>query len=507
MFDSHFLKIPNRESSPEVFSKYKGKPIKAWVNDLPTANYDKASKLLLDGLWQLNRIEGDVIVRFEALELIRPAIYDLMKYLRARTVGTDFPLTESNQRIVDFALSVSKELAIGFWIVLQTSATGGRFFQKKSPLIGQRVLAAFSEILILHYLFKIKEPKGIWLDIHQLFQFQREKVDVNAKVIDKVGRKLPKTSLSDGYKKLILMRLAAPYSLLQQEILEISGSLEKWAGLTELVGSEKIGKQNCLLDCQQDIYASWSGTKNSLLPHQNLLDRSGLLRLLSDHKEFVDVKKGRFDAVGFDNEHVPMTLGLLELLEQRWSGREQNIASIFGGGQTRLFVLGLKAVHQHLNARSNLDEVIQSEWLAESRQEKELTCDFDGDEKIALGSLVAFRKPDAPRNRLALGIVCTLFSKKDHEMGFELQLMAGKPQAAGIQPVSAAKRLETYQRAILFFTGEASERKLWFVAETRGLNQQQIIRLLTNNETVDVQVLRKMDIGKGCYLFEGKPVN
>ncbi len=507
--DSHFLKIPNRVAAPDVWKSFQAKSAKIWVDDLPTANYSKVSQLLSERLRQLNRIEGDMAVRFEALEAIRPAVYDLVKYLRTRTVGTDFPLTEENKKVVDFTLSISREFAVGYWIVLQSVHSGGRALRKKSPLIAQRALAAFAEILISHYLFKIKEPKGIWLDIHQLFQSQRENADVNTKVIDNVARKLAKTSLSDCYKQIILLRLADPYSLLQQEILEIFGSLEKWAGLTELAGSGKVGAPgipNCLVDCQQDRHASWESEESGLLPHQNFLDRTALLRLLSDHKEFVDAEKGRFDAVGFGGEHIPMTLGLLELLEQRWSGREQKAASIFGEGEVRLFVLGLKAVHQHLNIKSHSGEVVQSEWLAESCQKKELICDFDGDEKISLGSLVAFRKFDVARNRLALGIVCTLFSKKDHVMGFELQLMAGKPQAAGIQPVGTTKKAQTYQRAILFFTTEATGRKLWFVAETRNLNLHERVRLLTNNEAVDVQVLRKINIGKGCYLFECNPV-
>lgn len=505
--ESTFIKVPPRVSRPDICAQYRPKETKSWVINLPTANYAKVAELISERLRQLNRIECGELERFEALEIIRPAVYDLLDYLRSKSVGTMFPLNKANKKLSEFLFSIVTELASSYWSLAQalTNSDVSRRLEKKSAIIAQRTLASIGQILLFHYLFKQAEPKGIWLDIHKIF-LTFHNCSKN-KVIDNVGRKLPKTSFADSYIQLLLLRLAEPYSLLHTEVIELFISLEKWAEMVEfelLANSPVPNPPYSYVDFQKDLPAIWLQEGTQLPSSFGSLNLSALLRLLSDHKEFIDLKVGRYDAVRLKGAQLPLSLGLVEHLEQCWSGAEKPVAKIFGNKQSRLFLLGLKAIHQNLTTSHGVDEVIQSEWFAETRDEKFLLCDFPESERISLGQLIAFRKLDDAKNRLALGIISKISNKKDGSVEFQLHLLAGKPQAAGIQSTALGKQSQTYQRTILFFTKETVGQKIWIVVDSKHIKQGDQIRLITSREAVIVGISRRVNIGVNSYLLECK---
>jgi hypothetical protein len=505
--ESTFIKVPPRISRPDIWAQYRPKETKSWIINLPTANYAKVAELISERLRQLNRLECGDLERFELLEIIRPTVYELLDYLRSKSVGTMFPLNKENKKLSEFLFSIATELASSYWSIAQAlkASTVSHRLEKKSAIIAQRTLASIGQILFLHYLFKQAEPKGIWSDIHKLF-LTFHNCSKN-KVMDDVGRKLPKTSFADGYIQLLLLRLAEPYSLVHTEVIELFVSLEKWAGMVklELLTNKAIPNlPYSYVDFQKDFPAVWLGEGEPLPTSFGSLNLLALLRLLSDHKEFIDLKVGRYDAVLLKGAQLPLSLGLVEHLEQCWSGVEKPVAKMFGNKQSRLFLLGLKAIHQNLTTNHGADEVIQSEWFAETRDENFLLCDFPEPERISLGQLIAFRKLDDAKNRLALGVISKILNKKDGSVEFQLELLAGKPQPAGIQSSILDNQSQTYQRTILFFTKESVGQKIWIIVDSKHIKQGDKIRLITSREAVIVGISRKVNIGFSNYLLECK---
>lgn len=502
--EAKFLKVPPRVSRPDVWAQCQPKETKTWVEELPTANYAKVAQLISERLRLLNRIEGDPLIRYEILEIIRPALYQSLDYLRGKSVGTRFPLSQENSKLLDFMLATSTELAASYWSVAQALVNEPVSWrlEKKVATVAQRTLASLGQVLLLHYLYKRIEPKGIWLDIHQLYlSFQRQ---AESSVKDRVGTHSSKTSFVVGYKQLLMLRLAEPYSLLHSEVIELFVSLEKWAGMVNLElleNSQPPTTSCCVIDFQKDLAVSRYQGESSLPKRFGYLEISALLRLLADHKEFVDSTVGRFDAMMQKGAQLPLSLGLIEYLERWWAGEGMPaVAKLFGNRQSRLFLLGLRAIHQNLTRTYGSEEVIQSEWLAETRNDSGLLCDFPETERLSLGHLIAFRKLDSPKHELVLGVTSKVVNQLDGSVEFELQLLAGKPQAAGIQPV--AGRNQTYQRTILFFTKEPAGRKTWIVVESKHIKQGDRLRLMTSREAVIAQIARRINIGSGCYLLE-----
>ncbi len=501
------LKVPAPVSQPDIWAHCQPKLTKAWIADLPSASHINVAEQVLGRLRQLNHLEGEAEIRFEILEVMRPAICSLLDDLRKPFARVSFPLSETNNKLSKLIYSITTELATGYWIISQVilndSAT--RRLQKKSAIVAQRTLASLGQILLFTYLFKSTEPKGIWFDIHHLYlSFQKVK---NDKVVDKSGRNIPKTSIIDGYKQLLMFRLAEPYSLLYSEVIEVYRSLEKWAAIVSLESLDK--KQNlslpyCLVDYQKDSPAYWAQEQNQLAASLGYLNRTALLRLLNDHKEFVDVGVGRYDAASLTGAQLPLSLDLIKYLEQRWSGKEQSVAKIFGNRESRLFVLGIKSIHQHLNETRHPDELITNEFFAETHSDSKLTCELLEPESISLAYPIAFRKREESKHKLALGMTSSILNQRDGSVEFQLHLLSGNPQAAGIQPIktSTTNASQSYQRVILFFVKEAVGRKTWIMVESRHIKQGDQLRLLTNREAAIVGILRKINIGNHCYLLE-----
>jgi hypothetical protein len=503
------LKIPVRVARPDIWAYCQPKLTKIWLADLPSASHINVAEQVLERLRQLNHLEGEAEGRFEILEVMRPTICRLLDDLRKPSVRTSFPLNESNSRLSKLISSITTELAIGYWIVSQAILSDSATWrlQKKSATVAQRTLASLGQTLLFTYLFKAIEPKGIWLDIHHLYlEFQKVK---NDKVFDKSGRTLSKTSIIDGYKQLLLLRLAEPYSLLHSEVIEVYRSLEKWADIVSLETldkSQNLSLPYCLVDYQKDSPAYWVQEQSQLAANLGYLNRIALLRLLNDHKEFVDVGVGRYDAASLTGAQLPLSLDLIKYLEQRWSGKEQSVAKVFGNREPRLFVLGIKSIHQHLNEIRHPDELTQNELFAEAHSDSKLTCERLEPESITLGQPIAFRKREGSKHKLALGMTSSILNQRDGSVEFQLHLLSGNPQAAGIQPIKAntTNAPQSYQRVILFFVKEAVGRKTWIMVESRHIKQGDQLRLLTNREAAIVGILRRVNIGNHCYLLECK---
>ena len=91
----------------------------------------------------------------------------------------------------------------------------------------------------------------------------------------------------------------------------------------------------------------------------------------------------------------------------------------------RYFAIGLETSYEILKTATNALP-IESEYLAESSSDRALSCRFKKEGLISIGSLVSFRKINAPHNERALGVVSKIImpKQKNKSLDFELQVIA-----------------------------------------------------------------------------------
>jgi len=494
---THFLSIPVRSAQPEVWATLNPKETKIWAKRLPTANHTQMAEILLARLQQLNLVEAQPADLFECTELLRPAIYQLLNHYAEKPIGKKFPLSEENGQLSQLLLSISIELTTSYWsITSHLVKSPPKSLKKLGPTIVQRTLSGLGQVILLSYLHKRAEPVGIWLDIHQLFIHFRH--DSDKAVNDKVARELPKTSISANYKQLLLLRLAQPYGLLKTEIIELFFLLEKWSDLIELnILDNNPTKNNstCLIDFQQDSSASWQ-------PYLGHIDLSNLLRLLSDHEEFVDDTIGRFETTTEKTAQQTISHGLIQHLEKSWNGQHHVAENLFEADSTRICTFGIADIYKSLSSVAEEKPVAPYEILADTLEENTLQASFDSAEVLTLGQLISFRPISRSRQQPMLAIT-TNIRHEGATLQFKLSLLANKPYPATIQPLDCGDRPSQIVPVIIYFTQDShGNKKTWVIVESKNIHADDRVQLVTSNRTVIANVLSKKHIGTWCYLLQ-----
>ena len=494
---TNFLFLPARSPQPDIWATLNAKETKMWVTRLPTANHSQVAELLLARLQLLNHVEAEPADLFECTELIRPAIYLLLNHYAEKPIGKKFPLSKEDEELSQQLQSISMELTISYWSVTTHLVTSPpKHLKKLGPTIIQRTLAGLGQVILLNYLHKQAEPDGIWRDIHQLFIHFRH--DSDKVVIDKIARELPKTSISASYKQLLLLRLAQPYGLLKTEIIELFFLLEKWSDLVELNLLDNNPTENnttCLIDFKDDSPASWQ-------PYLGHIDLSNLLRLLSDHEEFVDDTIGRFETTAEKAAQQSISHGLIQHLEKSWNGHNLIDESLFEAESTRICTFGITAVYKSLSSSTEEKPVAPYEFLADTFEENTLQATFDDAEVLTLGQLIGFRPMNRSRKQLILAIT-TDMRHEDTTLQFKLSLLTNKPYPATIQPLDCGDKPSHVVPVIIYFTQDShGNKKTWVIVESKNIDAGDRVQLVTSNRTVIANVLSKKHIGTWCYLLQ-----
>ena len=69
--------LPWRDAPPGAPFVHDARTLRAWIEQLPMANFQVATRRLLEGLQALNRSRSDGTRRLEALEMLRGAVVQL----------------------------------------------------------------------------------------------------------------------------------------------------------------------------------------------------------------------------------------------------------------------------------------------------------------------------------------------------------------------------------------------------------------------------------------------
>lgn len=475
--------------------------------ELPTANYGMTTRMFHDRVVSMNETEIEPDVLFSALEVLYPVYLTIEEFLWSRLIGKSFPLSSDEQKIAQLAESVTKDFIIGYSVVLKAlmSSSVGWRFARSLPLTICRLIRGLSRILILRYLLRLPDPEWLWLDLHVLYILAEEKNIQNSKI--KAGKDGATIYIETLYKQIIMLRLSDPWKMGHREILDIYEKLEEWTEAMDLGPGNPSSESVAIIDVDEDRPPSLKGTK--LIERDPefrvyTLKLDSIFRKISELIANSDRSKGRFDLVTAEGKLAGIeSVGLLEYLRQQWSGVNPSDHDLFKDRKPRLLSIGLKATHQQLNPPTNPEEKIISDWLVTVAEDCSLRCEFDQSGQLFLGSLVSLKLVDLENARRVLGVVNRIWMERvDGAVQFDIEVLSPQVLAAGIQPIQGKKDLQIYQRVLLFFTENESERKANLVLESQKLRDGNVVQLLAQEDSVKVLLENRNNVGPGYSHFE-----
>ncbi len=251
--------------------------VQAWLTRLPTLDTHTTLVKMQDGLTRLVHLELDSKNRMQCLEHFRRTVTEMGLKFHRHLIGLSLPLS---QQTLEVALAYGElygTLAAGYKRIILDA--DGRKPQGVN-------IAAVTFWAIYYTVQKLRcvygsysrAPKGLWYEIHQLFDFARF-IGIQHEEL-KVGKQRMRT-VTHLYKRALLMGLSDPYHLPFRTIDKIYEALDRWADRANLRTAIPQATDHCLflIDSELDRPAM------PVLPKVKM--RDGTNRLLLDTSKLV----------------------------------------------------------------------------------------------------------------------------------------------------------------------------------------------------------------------------
>jgi hypothetical protein len=504
---SFFLVIPKQKNDPQRLKEFDEKILEQWIAELPIANPLLASRLLYDYTMELNALKMPAQLRLDTLEKLRPGFLAIEEYLYARLLKTDFPKEENDKKTLRFLVIFEKELALSYWIALKemTRQTVGWFQGKYTALAIHRCMSGLSGIIKSHLVMGAPVPDWIWIDLHALY-----KLGVNLKkhttqvALDDNNQVNKSSSPEECYIETILLALANAKGLMQREIRLVYNFTQMLHGLVFLKNQPVSGQQaQCIILVDEDKPPFFQTQTDIASDSVKLyVDFTALYRVFDDKKIAYNAAESRFSALNMTgNASQKLTMELLDYLKKEWSGMPLESEPLFSDRLDRYVSIGLTSIFKLQTSTDAATDEDDLELLAQSVSSQLLSCVFKKTGVLSVGSLISFRKADAPTNKRALGIVDQLVvDKEPGKLSFGVQLLAAQAMAVGYLPLNAGGH-EFFKKG-LFYQLRDNEPRSYFIADTFMLKDGDSVRLFIDHEEFAITLKNKKNIGLGYWQFE-----
>ncbi len=505
MRNSFFLIIPSQQKNADLLKQYEEQALKQWIMDLPVANPGLATRLFHDFIKDFNKMAMDTQLRLDTLETLKPSFLDIEEYLRARLTKTGFPKGENEQKILEVIVSIEKEFTISYWMVVKelTKRTIGWFQGKNTALAIQRTIKGLSNIVVTHYMMCLPVPPWVWIDLHALYSLSVKVKKHNVKIPEDLDRPSKAYTAEECYLQVLLLSLTEPGGLMQKEVQQVYSFLAEFAPLVQLE-KKPIAVQmlQCVVLIDEDAPPVFEPTERMLEANKLYLNFANFYDAFDQRDKMVSSKEGRFNAIYATKATIEkLPLELIDYLGQRWLGTELHGMPCFSDRLDRYFSIGLETTYDLLHSDAET-EFSGCEYLALSSSDRTLSCAFEKEGLVAIGSLVSFRKISSRQNNRALGVINKIImpKQKNAYLDFEIQLISSQIYAADYS-LPTAKNTDPTQKALFYEQREINSERKFIIVDSFLLKEEDVIRLFMPQEECLVILTDKKNVGLGYWQF------
>lgn len=353
-YSSTHLQIPSlRESHDLGFDPHPTK-VKSWVEQLPLADVGRAARMIYHALVTMNRSLIAMQHRSQILELFREPTHHITETLKKYYIGQAFPLADKNYKAAMLTRELYAEMANGYKIVLSSLLTNQTpvFTAGKSLIPLHRAMHYLTELLLTSYQTYTPCPATTWHDIHQLYHYAQLKMLDESPVHDNNHKMSPHHNIDNLYKKALLLSIAGPYHLSQDEINITFSALDQWAAhctLNPVLNTDNLSEVY-IINQNKDEPTAFLTTRGRRDKNRSLsligcliLDTTALVAYLTNISHNLSTTP---TSLSLESSIPP---ALLRRLTSAWSMTSKRNLSRIHKNSTLIIGLGLNTAH-HLIA-------------------------------------------------------------------------------------------------------------------------------------------------------------
>jgi cyclic-di-GMP-binding protein len=375
------LELPRREKPGRLTFNTSTPAIQAWVDDLPLLNTDKTLVLVSSALDQINMLDIPPLQRHEALELLSTSVMCISDALKKAFLGKQLPLQADNMRQATQAIELCNRMAIGYRIVVDDAGVNDTQRTLLCTAI-HRALRYLSEVLLTNYQVYVQYPAGLWGIIHALYGLADELRLSTHLVTDNTLHAATSSNIETVYKQSLLLSLACPYRLRQNEIHYIYNGLLEWATASRLYQLNKTQKLGLFaVNLRSDLPPAYRTLSEDLQEGGNwrILDTSEMAHRMQQAISGQAGNSGRASGLG-DAQTMQRLMLAWGVMPKRKFSRYRQDASI------RL-VMGLNSIHR-LSAAPTVEEEAKQNGITETFHDHQYLQDPTFERRTRISTVV-----------------------------------------------------------------------------------------------------------------------
>ncbi len=342
------IQLQHPEQTLDTLSFCQSTPdnLRAWLNQHDKNSLSYSSQLH-SALVEISHLKTSSVNRWELAELLRPEVYQLIG-----RILHDCKDQQVNPGSINQPAQLLMSLADCYKIIIsQVISTS---MQATMDSFAASIHRSMTELAQTLYQFPgNKNSEGLWHEMHQLFQLAIRSDLTNYTLTDKTVIKTRQLSISDVYKRALLLSKAEGFSF--YEIKLINKALCLWVPHTRLTSSDKSSSYffvDLYSDSGLKLKSPSEHSKNS---HYLSLD----VRVLIAH-----LKKLKSNSTPQKTSVLPAQL--ISLLLNAWGAPSQRVFKRYPNDTQCQVHLGFKAIYQALSTHQNRDKSVLSETVENS---------------------------------------------------------------------------------------------------------------------------------------------
>ena len=354
--------------------KFDTRPAKVeeWIAALPLADVGESARLVLHALRDINHSNINDRHRFQILELFRDPTLYIANALQKLYIGQEFPLPPRKRGMNEMERDVLSELAQGYKVVVNNLVdkdTGLNTTLSATSI--HRAIRYLGRVLITCYKSYSPAPENTWKEIHHLYYYAELRDLYHVPVNDMENWFAARTNIEDIYKQIILLAMADPYHLAQNETDKIDVVIGIWAPKCRLLDAgdsdNRSGMFGVNLDSDEQPRPVTAADMVNV-DDWRILDTSGLTQIMRSLGESPD---SSVRAVPED-ARTAMTKEFLQHLMYSWGITPKRRSHRLPSNSKVVVTLGLSSTHHfaemtaHFASTHNSKEIVDP--LAETRE-------------------------------------------------------------------------------------------------------------------------------------------
>jgi len=344
--------IPEQTLRTLSFCEPTPRHLSEWIEQLPMGNLGESSRQLYHAVIELNQLVVDPDTRIKLIEILRPPIQQICKWLTKHYLNQPVVLPPKAHKVSRLAMALDSHLMTAYKCVIEDRKRLNQTLMSKKPkkIVALAIYHAMSltaQIIVRSYHLYKPAPKNAWHELHQLYLFAESNRLLDFPIEDQNNQFVQKTNIAEAYKRALMIGCCKANQIRQRDITNLYYATELWSSHSHLVRSTQ--QANFIVNLNDDIsplYRELASGKNS--PFNRGIDLQPLLELFKGY--LLQPNEGHNSYI--KGISVPQTINrnLLSYLVKSWETlteraterlpSNKSVKLCFGFGATHFFLSG-----------------------------------------------------------------------------------------------------------------------------------------------------------------------